>query len=67
MVISVPQTQARLTERLSGPRMPVLLRLVGRSLPYKGAIALSFLVLGGAAALDVVRALPRRRGDRLWT
>ena len=53
MVISVPQTEARLAARLSGPRMPVLLRLVGRSLPYKGAIALSFVVLIMAAALDV--------------
>ena len=54
MVMSLQQTRRRLAARLSDRRTPVLVRLVARSLPYKGAIAMAFVVLGLAAALDVV-------------
>ena len=47
-------TRERPAGRLSNPRLPVLLRLVGRATPYKRAIAVAFAVLAGAAALDVL-------------
>ena len=47
-------TRERPAGRLSTPRLPVLLRLVGRATPYKRAIAVAFAVLAGAAALDVL-------------
>ena len=47
-------TRNRPAGRLSNPRLPVLLRLVGRAMPYKRAIAVAFAVLAGAAALDVL-------------
>ena len=50
-------TRERPAGRLSGPRTPVLLRLVGRSLPYRRAIVFAFLVLLAAAGLDVLAPL----------
>ena len=50
---TIQLTRERPAGRLSNPRLPVLLRLVARALPYKRSLVVASLVLVTAAALDV--------------